>query len=282
MAELKPKKRKKLKVSTYSNGATRKTPIRSKSRVGLIRRVLMCFASVASLAGVLWIGLNVDLQTIYGDIQLKFKKPISNVQILGEFKYVTREQVQGQVLANLDNGFLSQKLIDLKVQISEEPWIESVSVRRRWPNTLEVNVVEHKPIARWGDRGVINIYGELVQVGDNEKLNHLPLLKGPEEYSKEITKTYVDMSQMLVMDKLKVSEISVNSTMGWVVTLDTLFKVELGKENVVGKMKNFLLVYHAGLHKRQNEIEYIDARYDDGIAVKWLKQEDAYLAASEG
>ncbi len=282
MAKLKPKKRNSVASSSYRKGATRKVPNRVKEKSGVIRQFLKWSIGVGVFAAIFWMGMTIDFSEMYNNFGEKIRKPISNVQVMGEFHYVTREKIQTMVLDNLKEGFLSQKLSMLQSEINNEAWVESVSVKRRWPDTLEVNVVEQKPIARWGDNGVINIYGELIDVGDTRVLLHLPLLKGPRENSREITQTYVDLSQVLAVDKMRVSEISVNSTMGWMVTLDNLFSVELGKENVVEKMKNFLLVYNAGLNKKQQQIEYVDARYEDGVAIKWQVQEHDYLAVNKG
>lgn len=44
-------------------------------------------------------------------------------------------------------------LNQLRQELQSHPWIHQVSVRREWPSTLKVEVVEEVPIARWESRG---------------------------------------------------------------------------------------------------------------------------------
>ena len=43
-------------------------------------------------------------------------------------------------------------LDDAQAAVAQLPWVERAEVRKRWPDVLEVRIVEHRPFARWGTR----------------------------------------------------------------------------------------------------------------------------------
>ena len=45
------------------------------------------------------------------------------------------------------------------------PWVERAEVRKRWPDVLEVRIVEHRPFARWGEQQLLSEHGRLFPVG---------------------------------------------------------------------------------------------------------------------
>ena len=41
------------------------------------------------------------------------------------------------------------------------PWVAQVQVSKRWPDTLEVLILEHRPAAFWGDDQLLSEQGVL-------------------------------------------------------------------------------------------------------------------------
>lgn len=65
--------------------------------------------------------------------------------------------------------------------LQELPWIKEVSVERRLPDTIRVEVYEHKPLARVQQDGTIwvaNKAGDLLVEVTNGEFGDLPLLSG--------------------------------------------------------------------------------------------------------
>ena len=64
----------------------------------------------------------------------------------------TRAQLRATVLPYAQRGFFAVRPgSDAQAAVAQLPWVERAEVRKRWPDVLEVRVVEHRPFARWGD-----------------------------------------------------------------------------------------------------------------------------------
>jgi len=75
--------------------------------------------------------------------------PVTNIKVEAEFAHVSAEQIRSAVLPRLGKGFFATDLEDVRHAIGSLPWVESVEVRKRWPDTLLVRIYERQPFARW-------------------------------------------------------------------------------------------------------------------------------------
>jgi cell division protein FtsQ len=55
----------------------------------------------------------------------------------------------------------------------------------------------------------------------------------------------------------------------WTLTLSNGIEVELGRDQVTQRFDRFVTVYQERLASRANEVKGVDARYSNGVAVKW-------------
>jgi hypothetical protein len=55
-------------------------------------------------------------------------------------------------------------LRDLRRELEALPWVYRAELRRRFPDTLEIRVVEQVPIARWGDGAFLNHEARVVRL----------------------------------------------------------------------------------------------------------------------
>ena len=54
------------------------------------------------------------------------------------------------MLPYAQRGFFAVDLEAAQTAVAHLPWVERAEVRKRWPDVLEVQVIEHMPFARWG------------------------------------------------------------------------------------------------------------------------------------
>lgn len=70
---------------------------------------------------------------------------------------------------------------EAEARIAKLPWVESVNVSRRLPDTIFVRLVERIPLARWqhdNHISVIDINGKALPDASAEQFDHLPLVVG--------------------------------------------------------------------------------------------------------
>lgn len=227
------------------------------------------------------LGAAVLSTMVAGVVQLAITwsaKPVAHVSIEGEFTFIDREQVAGLVYEALDSSFVRLDLRKIQNHLQQEAWIDYAAVSRRWPDSLEVRIKEHQPIARWGAQGVLNQRGEVILLSDNQALMGLPLLKGPTESSQQVMEQYQALSQLLRKYGLDVKGLQADATLAWTLTLDNDLPIVIGRDQVMEKVGRFLVVYQQQLKQRLGEVERIDVRYSNGVAIGWKQVTDKSLS----
>ncbi len=241
---------------------------------GKVRRWLARFCGAAVLT-LCTIGV-VKLAMVWS------AKPVTQVAIEGEFTFISREQVAARVYEALDSSFVRLNLMVIQSHLQEEAWIDYASVSRRWPDGLEVRVREHQPIARWGKTSVLNQRGEVIRLLNNDALQDLPMLTGPDEAALEIMENYQALSQMMRKHDLEVTGLQADATMAWTLILENDLPIIIGRDQVMEKVERFITVYERQLKQRLGEVERIDVRYSNGVAIRWKQVTDKQLSCVPG
>lgn len=208
--------------------------------------------------------------------------PISNVQVSGDFQFLEKEAAQNIVGSSLERGFLDVDINNLKNQLEKSPWVDSVSVARRWPDALSVEVFEQQPIARWGSAGFLNNRGEIVRVSDSDKLSGLPYLQGDDRHAETIMNHYLRIRKLFAHTELHIASVAMDSTRAWQVQLDTGITLKLGREQTLEKLQHFLTASRGVLAERLSEVQSVDMRYQNGFSVNWKLVAEQSVAMNGG
>lgn len=191
--------------------------------------------------------------------------PLHEVKVNGELKHVTREQVQFIVTRALKGNFFTLDLDKTRRTFEKLPWVRNVTVRRRWPDLLEVTLEEHQVLARWGNAALVNVQGELFQAASDQQL---PVFTGPTDGVKEIATQYQVFKQQLEPVKRQPVLVSLTPRRAWRIKLEDGVVVELGREKVEARLDKFVKVYNRTLGRLNQTINYVDLRYPNGFAVR--------------
>ena len=89
--------------------------------------------------------------------------PVQSVKIAGEFVRVSRADIERVVEPLLARSLVGVDLDALRRAALEVPGVRDVTVRRTWPDSLEIRVVERVAIARWADGGYLEIDGDALR-----------------------------------------------------------------------------------------------------------------------
>jgi cell division protein FtsQ len=157
--------------------------------------------------------------------------------------------------------------------------VSSVAVRKKWPNELKIYVVDHKPVALWNGEFLINQLGKVFQADMTRIKHYLPNFFGPEGTESLALKNYRDLNILLAFNALKIDELILTERFSWQLTLNDGVTLNLGREERVERVQRFMDLYpiiKAELkakkitEKQRNQaVDYIDLRYDTGLAVGW-------------
>ena len=92
--------------------------------------------------------------------------PINEVMIKGQYDSIDSEQIHLITNKYLIGNFFTVNLKSTQNAFKKLPWVRDVSVRRKWPDKLLIKIEEHNVLARWGNLGLINNYGEIFMCCD--------------------------------------------------------------------------------------------------------------------
>lgn len=206
-------------------------------------------------------------------------RPVTSVKINGEFSRISQKDVAESVYDSMADSFMKLDLKQIQFRLEEKPWIDHVRVARRWPDQLEVTVIEHKPIARWGENDALNHRGEVIRLSDQdtdkELLKGLPQLSGEEGMEQEMMAQYQTLNKILAEHGMLVKQLTCSAARSWTITLSDGVVVRIGRDDMIEKMGRFLTVYKAQLQTRWAELSSVDLRYYNGVAVQWREPASA-------
>jgi cell division protein FtsQ len=196
-------------------------------------------------------------------------RPIRSIEINGPFQRVTALQIEEAISDELEDGFVSADLVGIQRRIVDLPWIDQATVARRWPSRLHITVTEQVPAAIWGERGLLNVRGELFVADARHIPAELPRLSGPGNRSAEVAQRYLDVRERLIPVGLDLRRVHLDPRGAWNMTLQNGVEVRLGRRDVDDRTELFLDIVADIITGRAAEIEYVDMRYSNGFTIGW-------------
>lgn len=212
-----------------------------------------CLAMLMLLGAFVWRVANHDVFAVQG------------IEVTGDVAHVTREQVLTIAVNELEGSFFTVDLRGAQAAFETLPWVRKVDVRRRWPNRLEVAIEEHRELARWGSTALVNLHGEVFEGASNQRL---PVFEGPAGSHSDITRNYLRFNQALARIDRRVKDVQLSERRAWRLRLDDGTVIELGRDDVVERLRGFVAVYARSVAKLDGKTDYVDLRYANGFAVR--------------
>ena len=216
---------------------------------------------------------------------------VKKVQIEGELSAGERDAVMttigDAIEASGAAGLHSLSLAEVQSAVSSLSWAERVSARRRWPDTLVVQLMRHTVVARWGGGGFVASNGQVITGPESAAHNELPLLNCRESNSTRAMEVFNVLSRTLNPAGLRLVELNESLLGEWSAGIAGLsgsddakkMLVVLGRDDLAPRLQRFLavrsqLLANASSDQQQtglNQIASVDARYHNGVAVQFTK-----------
>ncbi|MGD8911121.1 MAG: FtsQ-type POTRA domain-containing protein [Candidatus Thiodiazotropha sp.] len=195
--------------------------------------------------------------------------PVRVVSVDGEIKYLNREGLEQTVAQAVSGNFFTVDLVRIRHQIEQLPWVESASVRRVWPDTLAVRVLEQIPLAYWGEDAMVNAHGEVFRPKQLPVLPGLVTLIGEEAGAERIAKGYLKMLTLLQTAGLKLKRLRVDARQSWRIETEEGLLLDLGRRDVMPRLSRFVQLYPFMKGQVEATPERVDLRYTNGFSVYW-------------
>lgn len=218
----------------------------------------------------------VVLACVFTANQFKLSRsfPIRTVRVYG-VQHTDKQDVQEVLTPLVQQGFFSTNVDFIRERLLQLPWVSDLSVRRQWPDQVDITIVEKNVIARWNDNGLISAVGDVFTPREQTWPSHLPRLVGPVGEQMLVLGYFKDINRLLVPIHAKIAYLELTPFYTWKMTLDNGISMQVGHKDILTRLAHFVKVYDKIIGKHAIDVEYIDLRYPNGVAVRWKQQPDS-------
>ena len=200
-------------------------------------------------------------------------KPVNEVSISGQMRFLDGQALASHLAAEVKAPILSLDLRHLRDVTLSNPWVHMAEVQRQWPAAVHIAIAEQVPVARWGERGLLNHQGDIFWPDMSAGYEFLPRLNGPAHETRAIIEQYHDLSVLFARSGLRLTGLTLESRGAWSLELDNGIQVVAGREQLMSRLRRFITIYEAELSQSADKIEQVDIRYTNGVAVRWRTEE---------
>lgn len=219
--------------------------------------------------------LIVLVQPMVKKLTMALDQPIKLVNVTGDFTNIDAEHIKLLIEQQMSNGIVKTDLKQIRELLLAQPWVQRASIRRKWPDTLNVWMVEREPVAKFNN-SLLSAKAKVFTPNGDMNQFVLPKLTGSVDRAEIIWKQYQLLAQLLQQEGLNIVTLHREERGSWAFTItdNKNLQIYLGHSGVEQQIERFLILYRNLLKANFSEIEHVDLRYTHGIAVYW-KQSDA-------
>ena len=208
--------------------------------------------------------------------------PLREITVSGDLEHTGRTDLEMAARGRVGGNFFGADLAAIRAGLEQIAWVRRADVRRVWPDRIEVTLEEHTALARWGDAGLVNTFGERF-AGQSEAA--LPMFAGPPRTESEVTRRYRQYSSALVaLGALE--RVTLTPRFAWQLRLSNGLSIELGRDlandPADARLARFIAAHPQTLGRIALRHEYVDLRYPNGFALRVHDFERSGAAKAKG
>lgn len=190
-----------------------------------------------------------------------------------ELHHVSSQLLRQAAHGNVRGNFFTIDLNRVRAAFEHVPWVRRASVRRVWPNRLQVGIEEHRPMAIWGEGQLLNTFGEpfVANVDEAEEDGRLPSFAGPPGSEAQVVRRFEDLASWVAPMQRRPVALTLSPRYAWTVRLDDDTTLLLGRDQgmpIEERVRRWVAVFPSVQARLDRKAEVIDLRYPNGFAVK--------------
>lgn len=203
---------------------------------------------------------------------------IQSIKVQGEVVRSHSASFRHQVVPQLHGNFFTLNLSQAQEAFKSVPWVREAVVHRVFPGQLRSVVVEHQPMATWGEEGgnfMVNEQGQVFEAPvEDVDIEKLPRMLGPDGSSARVAGMYRVMTPLFDALDFRLEKIELTARGSWRVWTDNGALVELGRgsERELVERIDLLLKTLPQVTSRYGRtplaLQGADLRHKDGYALR--------------
>lgn len=212
---------------------------------------------------------------------------IKQVVVKGELVRLDKTLLLDRVREQVDSGLMMLDMASLQAELQSIPWAKNIYLVKQFPNTLELRVTEERALAQWNNSGYISFEGDFIESALFSDLSHLPQLSSErtgitnrhDQMSNEMAASiamalYHRLSSVVLAEGRQIRTLHESMIGGWTMTWDNGLSIDLGRQDHLIRTKHAMATWQRLSDQVKENLDYIDARYENGVAIKMLNPAD--------
>lgn len=193
--------------------------------------------------------------------------PVRQVEVTTPLTHASASQMQALLLRQGRGNFFAFPIDELRGALEHLPWVRTATVRRVWPDRLEIAIEEHVAFARWGAAPdmLVNTHGERFAGSSDAPL---PLFSGPQGSEGEVTRRYQRFCLLLAPLASPIERLVLSPRHAWTLRLANGLQITLGRDADLAeqRLERFVEAYASTVGSRVPQV--VDLRYPNGFALR--------------
>ncbi len=231
---------------------------RENHKMKIFRSLLI----LLSMVGVIWGGY-----WFYNWFINPKNMPLEHIVLQAPFQHVKKNVLDQHITPYVNKNFVTMDAEHLQHELRDLPWVKKIQLRRVWPNTLVVTVVEQQALGKWRSKGALNPDGEIFKAEAESIPADLPEFIGPPDMAKSMVTHYHQFQTLLAKEKLKIIAVKVNPRHAWEIQLEGGTVIKLGQSQHQDRLALVVKAWPSLTKNGTKTLHSVDARYTNGIAV---------------
>ncbi len=182
------------------------------------------------------------------------------------------------VLPQLQGNFFTLDLQRARQAFESVPWVRVAVVHRDFPNRLRAVLLEHQPVAIWGEEDantLLNQQGQVFEASlDDVDVERLPRMKGPVDQSQRVAGMYLALNPHFGALDMNIEMLELTARGSWRVQTQSGATIEMGRGDqdvLVQRLVAFLASLQqvtARYGRTATALASADLRHKDGYALR--------------
>ncbi|MDX1352348.1 MAG: cell division protein FtsQ/DivIB [Thiomicrorhabdus sp.] len=222
-----------------------------------VQLLILAFAVIAIIL-LVWLSTQKDSP---------FYKPIESYELVLPTKQVTHEQIDATIKPYLGTSFWDIPLNKIQADLTRLDWVQSVQVKRKWPNLLYISIKEQLPVTRWGEAGLVNRSGEVFFPESIAGYTNLVQLDGDLADSERVLRHFLTLQREFANLDMVIKSLKLSADDVWGIAFLDGTTVVLDSLNYEHKLQRFIKAYPQLDSEVRNSARNYDLRYSNGFII---------------
>lgn len=193
--------------------------------------------------------------------------PVKTIEIRSSLVNTSTEDVEAAARERIKGNFFALSPADVRAGVERLPWVRHASVRRVWPDRIEITLEEHVAFARWGDDALVSRFGERFKAVTE---GNLPLFLAPAGTERELVRRYQRFSEVVAPLGSPVERVVLSARYAWQLRLENGLTLILGRDADLAeeRLRRFVEVFPETVGRVSGKSHTVDLRYPNGFALR--------------